>query len=225
MNTQKHLDEIENRIKKALQMSADESITSCADPKSSTEPTIETKEVSVEPTAGAAIPEPTFSAPMTHKAHKSCGGPGGNWCSKYNFKSEADARIACIALPECTMISSPKVGVYYLTPGSIPSNIGTYPGWEAWTITRPTAPVAMKYTKTTIVGCDQKSSCGLETVEKELIFDDKINCIITKQDNIKSEKSIIVEQEECITKAKSKKETLVESIIYTEKFEPEKIEL
>jgi len=52
-----------------------------------------------------------------------------------------------------------------------------------------------------------------ETNDKASIFDSKINCIITKQDTIKSEKSIIVEQEECITKANSKwkRKTLVES--------------
>ena len=71
------------------------------------------------------------------------------------------------------------------------------------------APVAKKYIKTTIVGCDEKSSCATQTKDKEAIFDTKMNCISTQQSSIKSEKSIVVEQEECITKAKSKLKCII----------------
>ena len=214
-----------------MQDSIDESASSCADPSKSTEPTIETKEVAVDPSTGTAVPEPTFSAPMENKKHSdsdSCRRIVPCKSTIATYSNEAEARANCISRPECTVIThSGQVGstggfvynnMYYLHTGGLSdckknANDPVCKNWRTWTVTHHTAPVAKKYIKTTIVGCNEKSTCAAETNDKASIFDSKINCIITKQDTIKSEKSIIVEQEECITKANSKwkRKTLVES--------------
>ena len=199
-----------------MQDSIDESVSSCADPSKSTEPTIETKEVAVDPSTGTAVPEPTFSAPMENKAHSSDSCQHIVPCKSTiaTYSNEAEARANCISRPECTVITHGQniVGytgrfvynnMYYLHTGGL-SDIVISKNWRTWTVTHHTAPVAKKYIKTTIVGCDEKSSCATQTKDKEAIFDTKMNCISTQQSSIKSEKSIVVEQEECITKAKSK---------------------
>ena len=200
-----------------MQDSIDESASSCADPSKSTKPTIETKEVAVDPSTGTAVPEPTFSAPMENKKHSdsdSCKRMLPCKSTLATYTNEAEARANCISRPECTVITYTGLysGLYYLHTGGL-SDIVISKNWRTWTVTHHTAPVAKKYIKTTIVGCNEKSTCAAETNDKASIFDSKINCIITKQDTIKSEKSIIVEQEECITRANSKwkRKTLVES--------------
>ena len=73
----------------------------------------------------------------------------------------------------------------------------------AETATPPTA-----VSKTTIVGCLGESKCHADTVEKETAFDEHIACIRSKQANIKTEKTVVVEQETCVTKARNGEFTL-----------------
>ena len=243
--TQKHLDEIKDRITKAMQDSVAESRESCADPSKSTEPTIETKEVQFVDGQQLENNDPSnlpLKAPLVltewtqidgkkswDTSRDLCTTQGQELCTynqlcpngKGNVPTGLSILTHLLSGDQWVPILPQKNGNKWIQAGTRAGGkcnpLSTYHGskgsWMESTAYKPykkwnvccnipikTAPVV----KTTIVGCDEKSSCATQTKDKEAIFDTKMNCISTKQSSIKSEKSIVVEQEECITKAKSK---------------------